>query len=85
MYPASRFFLRGLFADTVILAAAESTTVTAAVDALVAERQRAGAEVQRSLATVVIGGIASATFLTLLVLPALYATFERRVPKEEEA
>ena len=44
-----------------------------------------GAEVQRPLATVVIGGIASATFLTLLVLPALYATFERRVPKEEEA
>ena len=44
-----------------------------------------GAEVQRPLATVVFGGIASATFLTLLVLPALYATFERRVPKEEEA
>lgn len=43
-----------------------------------------GAEVQRPLATVVIGGIASATFLTLLVLPALYATFERHVPKEEE-
>ena len=43
-----------------------------------------GAEVQRPLATVVIGGIASATILTLLVLPALYATFERYVPKEEE-
>ena len=43
-----------------------------------------GAEVQRPLATVVIGGIASATILTLLVLPALYATFERHVPKEEE-
>jgi cobalt-zinc-cadmium resistance protein CzcA len=31
-----------------------------------------GAEVQRPLATVVIGGIISATLLTLLVLPALY-------------
>ena len=32
----------------------------------------AGSEVQRPLATVVIGGIISATLLTLLVLPALY-------------
>jgi cobalt-zinc-cadmium resistance protein CzcA len=31
-----------------------------------------GAEVQRPLATVVIGGIVSSTFLTLLVLPLLY-------------
>ena len=31
-----------------------------------------GAEVQRPLATVVIGGILSSTLLTLLVLPALY-------------
>ncbi|WP_428669550.1 efflux RND transporter permease subunit [Reyranella sp.] len=37
----------------------------------------AGAEVQRPLATVVIGGIASSTILTLLVLPALYALFHR--------
>ena len=37
----------------------------------------AGAEVQRPLATVVIGGIVSATFLTLLLLPALYDRFER--------
>jgi cobalt-zinc-cadmium resistance protein CzcA len=34
-----------------------------------------GAEVQRPLATVVIGGILSSTLLTLLVLPVLYATF----------
>ncbi|MFM8420400.1 MAG: efflux RND transporter permease subunit, partial [Verrucomicrobiota bacterium] len=33
----------------------------------------AGAEIQRPLATVVIGGIASSTLLTLLVLPALFA------------
>ena len=32
----------------------------------------AGAEVQRPLATVVIGGIVSSTLLTLVVLPALY-------------
>jgi cobalt-zinc-cadmium resistance protein CzcA len=37
----------------------------------------AGAEVQRPLATVVIGGIVSSTLLTLVVLPVLYAWFER--------
>ena len=40
-----------------------------------------GAEVQRPLATVVIGGIVSSTLLTLLVLPALYQWAHRR---EEE-
>ena len=34
-----------------------------------------GAEVQKPLATVVIGGLLSATLLTLLVLPALYSHF----------
>jgi cobalt-zinc-cadmium resistance protein CzcA len=37
----------------------------------------AGAEVQKPLATVVIGGLISATLLTLLVLPALYVRFGR--------
>jgi cobalt-zinc-cadmium resistance protein CzcA len=37
-----------------------------------------GAEVQRPLATVVIGGIVSSTFLTLFVLPALYRIFSAR-------
>jgi cobalt-zinc-cadmium resistance protein CzcA len=37
-----------------------------------------GAEVQRPLATVVIGGIISSTLLTLLVLPALYRIFHGR-------
>lgn len=37
----------------------------------------AGAEVQRPLATVVIGGLVSATLLTLVVLPVLYRTMER--------
>ena len=36
-----------------------------------------GADVQRPIATVVIGGLISATLLTLLVLPALYARFGR--------
>jgi cobalt-zinc-cadmium resistance protein CzcA len=34
-----------------------------------------GAEVQKPLATVVIGGLISATLLTLLVLPSLYKIF----------
>jgi cobalt-zinc-cadmium resistance protein CzcA len=38
----------------------------------------AGAEVQRPLATVVIGGVISSTILTLLVLPALYVLFRRK-------
>jgi cobalt-zinc-cadmium resistance protein CzcA len=36
-----------------------------------------GAEVQRPLATVVIGGIVSSTLLTLVVLPALYRLVHR--------
>ena len=38
----------------------------------------AGAEVQRPLATVVIGGILSSTFLTLVLLPVLYGWVERK-------
>jgi len=45
----------------------------------------AGAEVQRPLATVVIGGIISSTLLTLVVLPALYRIFHRETePREME-
>jgi cobalt-zinc-cadmium resistance protein CzcA len=44
-----------------------------------------GAEVQRPLATVVIGGILSSTFLTLIVLPALYAIFERKPSNHDKA
>jgi heavy metal efflux system protein len=36
-----------------------------------------GAEVQRPLATVVIGGLITSTLLTLLVLPAIYRWFEK--------
>jgi heavy metal efflux system protein len=37
----------------------------------------AGAEVQRPLATVVIGGLVTSTLLTLLILPMLYGWFVR--------
>jgi heavy metal efflux system protein len=43
----------------------------------------AGAEVQRPLATVVIGGIISSTILTLLVLPALYRIVHGRTARRE--
>jgi cobalt-zinc-cadmium resistance protein CzcA len=42
----------------------------------------AGAEVQRPLATVVVGGIVSSTLLTLLVLPALYEWLFKDKPVE---
>jgi cobalt-zinc-cadmium resistance protein CzcA len=48
----------------------------------------AGAEVQRPLATVVVGGLITATLLTLLVLPALYSLFgekRARLPKASAA
>lgn len=44
----------------------------------------AGAEVQRPLATVVIGGLLTATFLTLYVLPILYLIFEKKEVLENE-
>jgi len=45
-----------------------------------------GAEVQKPLATVVIGGLISATLLTLVVLPALYKRFSHKeTPAEPEA
>jgi heavy metal efflux system protein len=40
-----------------------------------------GAEVQKPLATVVIGGIVSSTLLTLVVLPAIYRLFHRSTRK----
>jgi cobalt-zinc-cadmium resistance protein CzcA len=56
--------------------------MTAAVAALgflpMALSKGAGAEVQRPLATVVIGGLITATFLTLIVLPCLYIIFSKK-------
>ncbi|MFD2934802.1 CusA/CzcA family heavy metal efflux RND transporter [Spirosoma flavum] len=43
----------------------------------------AGAEVQKPLATVVIGGLLTATLLTLIVLPILYSLSERKAVKKE--
>ena len=59
--------------------------MTAAVASLgflpMALSHSAGAEVQKPLATVVIGGLVSATLLTLLVLPILYILFNRKKQK----
>jgi cobalt-zinc-cadmium resistance protein CzcA len=44
-----------------------------------------GAELQRPLATVVIGGLLAATMLTLVVLPTLYLWVERRLGRERVA
>jgi cobalt-zinc-cadmium resistance protein CzcA len=73
-------------AETAAREAAESrlraVVMTATVAALgflpMALSTDAGAEVQRPLATVVIGGLLSATALTLFVLPTLYAYVYRR-------
>jgi cobalt-zinc-cadmium resistance protein CzcA len=42
-----------------------------------------GAEVQRPLATVVIGGLLLATFLTLFLLPVMYIWFEKNFPQRK--
>lgn len=44
-----------------------------------------GSEVQRPLATVVIGGLVTATALTLLAFPAVYATVNRRGVRHRES
>ncbi len=44
-----------------------------------------GAEVQRPLATVVIGGLLIATFLTLFVLPILYIIFETKLVRKKKS
>lgn len=62
------------------------TAIAAALGFLpMAISSSAGAEIQRPLATVVIGGLISATLLTLIVLPILYLTFgnkrKKKLPK----
>lgn len=63
--------------------------MTALVAALgfvpMAFNQGIGAEVQRPLATVVIGGVLSSTILTLLVLPAIYVMFTREPSRTDRA
>lgn len=45
----------------------------------------AGAEVQKPLATVVIGGLVTATFLTLVIIPVLYYFLEKRISIKPKA
>jgi cobalt-zinc-cadmium resistance protein CzcA len=45
----------------------------------------AGSEIQRPLATVVIGGIVTSTLLTLIVLPTLYEVIEQWVARRKAA
>jgi len=83
-----RLVRSGTAADDAIREAAETrlrpVLMTGLVAALgfvpMALNTGVGAEVQRPLATVVIGGIITATFATLVVLPVLYATFGARLP-----
>lgn len=84
-------FIRGLlddgkaFADAILegaLARLRPVMMTALVASLgfvpMALNVGIGSEVQRPLATVVIGGIISSTLLTLVVLPVLYSMFGKR-------
>ncbi|MBN2664592.1 MAG: CusA/CzcA family heavy metal efflux RND transporter, partial [Bacteroidales bacterium] len=61
-------------------------TITSAVASMgflpMAISMSAGAEVQRPLATVVIGGIITSTFLTMIVLPLVYYYFEKGFSKK---
>jgi heavy metal efflux system protein len=43
----------------------------------------AGSEIQRPLATVVVGGLITSTLLTLLLIPAMYGWFEKKQWEEE--
>ncbi len=63
--------------------------ITAAVASLgflpMALSNSAGAEVQKPLATVVIGGLISSTLLTLVVLPVIYVIFSKRIKGRRSA
>jgi cobalt-zinc-cadmium resistance protein CzcA len=43
----------------------------------------AGSEIQRPLATVVVGGLFTSTLLTLLIIPSVYSWFEKRIVEDE--
>lgn len=61
------------------------TATVATVGLLPAAMARGiGSDVQRPLASVVVGGLVSATVLTLLILPALYLLIERRMQRRQE-
>jgi cobalt-zinc-cadmium resistance protein CzcA len=85
-----RFRADGIELDSAIkeggLVRLRPVLMTALVAALgfipMALSQGMGAEVQRPLATVVIGGVISSTALTLVVLPSLYSRFGRKSSSE---
>jgi cobalt-zinc-cadmium resistance protein CzcA len=55
------------------------TATVAAIGLLPAALARGvGSDVQRPLATVIVGGLVTATLLTLLVVPSMYLLLERR-------
>jgi cobalt-zinc-cadmium resistance protein CzcA len=68
--------------ETAALGRLRPVLMTASVAALgfvpMALNTGVGAEIQRPLATVVIGGVVTSTLATLFVMPLLYASFERR-------
>jgi len=62
------------------------TATVAALGLLPAALARGvGSDVQRPLATVIVGGLTTATLLTLLVLPAIYLLLERQAEKRHPA
>lgn len=81
---------RGLSMGEAVLEGAASRLRPVLMTALVASfgfvpmalSQSTGAEVQRPLASVVIGGLVSATSLTLILLPVLYPWFSRPIRRD---
>jgi cobalt-zinc-cadmium resistance protein CzcA len=88
----NRLVADGLDIDTALRQGVESRLRPVLMTAMVASlgflpmalSNGAGAEVQKPLATVVIGGLCSSTMLTLLVLPVLYAIVMRKPTQRAE-
>jgi cobalt-zinc-cadmium resistance protein CzcA len=86
----NRLRLQGMPADQAVVEGAAVRLRPVLMTALVASlgfipmavATSAGAEIQRPLATVVIGGLITSTALTLLVLPVLYPWFSRKIAGE---
>jgi cobalt-zinc-cadmium resistance protein CzcA len=88
----NRLRLQGMDIHTAVLQGASVRLRPVLMTALVASlgfvpmaiATSAGAEIQRPLATVVIGGLVTSTLLTLLVLPVLYPWFSKSAAYERE-
>lgn len=89
----NQFLKEGQFLSEAIKLAAETRLRPVLMTALVAIlgflpmalSHGAGVEVQKPLATVVIGGLITSTLLTLVVLPVLYSWVEGRKARKEKA